>query len=377
VTITGTNFVATPVVKLGSNTLPGVTFVSATRLTAQVPAGFTPGTYALTVTNPDGKVATLNNAYTATAAPTLSQNTANFSNGTFSGTGVTLSGSTNEVGLTPAFEDEFTGSSLSNSTWASSGTATVTGNGVNVRGGFIRSRSNYTRNVVEARVIFPTPTSGNSQNFGWGSGTNSLTSPWAMFGVPSSNPNGIYARTNMGSTQIDTRITSLSFNTYYNLRVVVGTTTVTYYVNNVQVAQHTVSSSSTNTGLNIFLYNSNNSTGSSNLLQADWIRIDDFPTTGKYTSTTFDSGSSATTWTSLNWAGNLPTGTGISVQVQTSSNGFTWNTLSSGMTTPGTDTALTGQTGRHLRYVVTFTPTSDTTFTPTFSGITMTYTTQS
>ncbi|MBN9391142.1 MAG: IPT/TIG domain-containing protein [Chloroflexi bacterium] len=383
VTITGTNFVATPAVKLGSNTLPNVTFVSATRLTAQVPAGFTPGTYALTVTNPDGKAATLNNAYTATAAPNLSQNTANFSAGTFSGTGVTLSGSTYEVGLTPSFEDEFTGSSLNNLNWTFTstgfprGSATVTGNGVSVKGGFIRSRSNYTRSVIEGRVIFPTPSSGTSQDFGWGSGTNSLTSPWAMFGVPSSNPNGIYARTNIGSTQTDTRITSLSFNTYYNLRVVVGTTTVTYYVNNVQVAQHTVSSSSTNTGLNIFLYNSNSSTGSSNNLQADWIRVDNFPSTGKYTSTTFDSGSSATTWTSLNWAGNLPTGTGISVQVQTSTNGFTWNTLSSGMTTPGTDTALTGQTGRYLRYVVTFTPSSDATFTPTFSGITLTYTTQS
>jgi hypothetical protein len=382
-TITGTNFVATPTVKLGSTTLASVTFVSTTQLTALVPVGFTPGTYALTVTNPDGKVATLNNAYTATAAPTLSQNTSNFNSGTYSGTGVTLSGSTNEVGLSPSFEDEFTGSSLSNTNWSFNstgspgGSATVSGNGVSVRGGFIRSRTNYTRRVVEGRVIFPTPSSGTSQDFGWGSGNSSLTSPWAMFGVPSSNPNGIYARTNIGSTQTDTRITSLSFNTYYNLRVVVGTTTVTYYVNNVQVAQHTVSSSSTNTGLNIFLYNSNTSTGSSNNLQADWIRIDNFPSTGKYTSATFDSGSSATTWTSLNWAGTLPTGTGISVQVQTSSNGFTWNTLSSGMTTPGTDTALTGQAGRYLRYVVTFTPTSDSTFTPTFSGITLTYTTQS
>jgi hypothetical protein len=377
-TITGTNFVATPGVKLGSVSLGGVTFVSASQLTAIVPSGFATGVYSLTVTNPAGQQATLANAYTVTTPPTISQNPANFSSGVFTGTGVTLSGSTTEVGLQPSFEDEFPGTSLNGTNWqftnlGTSGSATVNG-GVTVKGGFIRSRTSYTRRVVEGRVLFPTPSSGTSQDFGWGTGTGSLTSPWALFGVPTGTTNGIYARTNIGTTQVDTRIASLAFNTYYNLRIAIGNNTVTYYVNNVQVAQHNVSASTTNTALNIYLYNSNTSTSSANSLQADWIRVDNFPTTGKYTSATFDSGNAATTWTNFNWTGNLPTGTGITVQTQTSTNGTTWSALSTAVT--ANSAAITSPPGRYLRYVVTLTPSADLTFTPTFSGITMTYTTQ-
>jgi photosystem II stability/assembly factor-like uncharacterized protein len=66
VTISGSGFVATPTVSLGSTALTGVTWVSTTTLTATVPWGLDPGVYPLTVVNPDGGSVTLPNAYTVT-----------------------------------------------------------------------------------------------------------------------------------------------------------------------------------------------------------------------------------------------------------------------------------------------------------------------
>ena len=68
VTITGSDFVATPTVSLGSTALTNVTFVSDTTLTATVPWGTDPGTYDLTVTNPDGGSGILSSAYTVRRA---------------------------------------------------------------------------------------------------------------------------------------------------------------------------------------------------------------------------------------------------------------------------------------------------------------------
>ena len=73
VTITGSDFATDttgtvpPTVTLGSTPLSDVALVDATTLTATVPWGMDPGTYALTVTNPDGGTATLQSAFTVTA----------------------------------------------------------------------------------------------------------------------------------------------------------------------------------------------------------------------------------------------------------------------------------------------------------------------
>ena len=68
VTITGADFAATPTVSLGSTPLTNVTLVDSTTLTATVPWGMDPGTYDLTVTNPDGGSGSLPGAFTVTRA---------------------------------------------------------------------------------------------------------------------------------------------------------------------------------------------------------------------------------------------------------------------------------------------------------------------
>ena len=68
VTITGTGFVAVPTVTLGATTLDDVGWISAERLTATVPWGLDPGTYTVTVENPDGSSASLTDAFSAAQA---------------------------------------------------------------------------------------------------------------------------------------------------------------------------------------------------------------------------------------------------------------------------------------------------------------------
>ena len=68
ITITGTNFVSGATVRVGGTSATGVTFVSATRLRANTPAG-TAGAKSVQVTNPDSQSATLANAFTLQLPP--------------------------------------------------------------------------------------------------------------------------------------------------------------------------------------------------------------------------------------------------------------------------------------------------------------------
>lgn len=69
-TITGAGFVSGASVTVGGANCTGVTFVSSTSLTCTAPAGAA-GAAAVTVTNPDTQVGTLNPAITYESAPTL------------------------------------------------------------------------------------------------------------------------------------------------------------------------------------------------------------------------------------------------------------------------------------------------------------------
>jgi len=67
VIITGSGFVETPLVYLGSTLLEEVTWVSEGELQAVVPWGMEPGVYTLTVENPSGEKESLADAFTVEA----------------------------------------------------------------------------------------------------------------------------------------------------------------------------------------------------------------------------------------------------------------------------------------------------------------------
>jgi len=69
VVIRGTNFFGVPTVALGSSVFITISTATTDTLTGAMPAGLTPGVYALTVTNPDAQSDTLSAAYTALNPP--------------------------------------------------------------------------------------------------------------------------------------------------------------------------------------------------------------------------------------------------------------------------------------------------------------------
>jgi hypothetical protein len=70
ITITGTSFVSGATVRVGGTSATGVTFVSATQLRANTPAG-TPGPKSVQVTNPDSQSASRANAFTYNYPPLI------------------------------------------------------------------------------------------------------------------------------------------------------------------------------------------------------------------------------------------------------------------------------------------------------------------
>jgi hypothetical protein len=69
VVIRGANFFGTPTARLGSSVVIAISAATADTLTGTVPAGITPGVYALAVTNPDGQSDILSPAYIALNPP--------------------------------------------------------------------------------------------------------------------------------------------------------------------------------------------------------------------------------------------------------------------------------------------------------------------
>jgi PKD repeat protein len=90
-TLTGTQFVSGATVSVGGTAATNVTVISGTSITATAPAQAA-GVVSITVINPDGGSATLNNAYTYTAQPPTLTSVSPTSGSTTGGTVLTLTG---------------------------------------------------------------------------------------------------------------------------------------------------------------------------------------------------------------------------------------------------------------------------------------------
>ncbi|MCP4346651.1 MAG: choice-of-anchor D domain-containing protein [Desulfobacterales bacterium] len=85
ITITGMNFAPDTKVMIGDTVITDVTIVSLTEIRATVPSGLEPGTYSITVTNPDSAGAVEKDCFTITAAheyPDISVSTSSHDFGT-------------------------------------------------------------------------------------------------------------------------------------------------------------------------------------------------------------------------------------------------------------------------------------------------------
>lgn len=193
----------------------------------------------------------------------------------------------------------------------------------------------------------------NDQHIGFGQFLQSATEPWAIFSTRFDGAQ-LWARTNDGTVETLTPLGTEYFGAPHVYRVEWGTNSVTYTIDGVGVATHTVQIVDT---MRPQIMDSN---GVDNVLTVDWLRMSDYaPSPCTYTSRVIDSGLDGSTFTGLSTTLATPTGTSIVFDVITSTDGINWGTW----TAVNLDGTFSVGAARYLQYRATLS-TSDPLVTP-------------
>src|SRR5205814_8093064 len=107
-------------------------------------------------------------------------------------------------------------------------------------------------------------------------------------------------------------------------------------------------------------------------LQAQWVRINSYPSSGTFTSAVFNAGRVAT-WGTVNWDALLPAGTSIQILTRSGNTATPDGTWSGWTAVPTNGGTVGSPAGQYLQYEVILT-TSDPTVTPTLLDITFNWT---
>jgi VCBS repeat-containing protein len=282
----------------------------------------------------------------------VNSTTADFAAGTF-GTGAYLSETANgEVTLAPTVGTEFSGTALpvgwTNTVLAAGGTTVVANGGLTVEGTSVLAPTTFgPGRTLEFVATFG---GGNNQNVGLGL-TTALIPPFAMFGTKTDGQ--FYARSVAPGQAFETPIAGNWFGTPHRFRIDYGTTTVTYWIDNVQKAVHTITYPAKSSSLRPA---ATDLTIDGKTVKVDWMRMSAYAASGVYTSKVYDAGA-AVAWTTASWLADMPaTGGNVVVEVRTGNTATpdaTWTAFSpiaSGGTIPAA-------AARYAQYKVTLTTT--------------------
>jgi hypothetical protein len=342
---------------------PGAPLASSTTYTATV-SGVKDASGNVLAAPVSWSFTTGNNVWTQSTA-------ADFNAGTQNSTLVTDAPSVG-VQLAPAFQDNFTGTSLSSS-WSTQSYAgqgggplslSVSGGLVSVQGGAIASTTTYNSNTaVEGRIQFGAAA---AQDFGLATAFNvTAGNSWVAFSTKGTTTT-LYARVNRNGTLSDISLGALP--TGFHVYTIRPTgSSFQFYVDG--VLQTTIKANipaSTKMQLTLSSFNG----APTPAIQAEWLRVATYPSSGTFTSSVFDAGQ-AVTWGLANWTSKLPTNTTLTVQTRSGNTATpdgswsAWSSVSNGGT-------IASPAGRYLQYQVTLT-TTDATVTPTLFSITFNY----
>ena len=280
----------------------------------------------------------------------------------------TLATSTGDgaLGLDGAFRDDFAGPTLASAQWASgtwnggsyapsfSGGATLISN---PNGAFLHSQATFTTRTLEGVVEFG---AGPWQHLGFAS-LDFEANRYFIFSTINSSTN-LFARTNNNSSEVRTDLGPLPSGRHrYRIEwssLGNGQDQVRYWIDDTLRATHSIAAAPP-----LYVYASYSS-GSAPALQLDALRVvPPYATSGSFTSCALDAGATVN-WTRTSWLATLPTGTSLSVEVRTSSDGLTW----SAWTVATSGSALTAP-NRFIQYRLNL-ATTDTSLTPLVESIT-------
>jgi hypothetical protein len=291
-----------------------------------------------------------------------------FSAGTVNGTLVT-NAPTPGVQLAPSFQDDFVGTTLT-ANWTTVSYSSLGGGPLSVSvansivaltGGDVRSTNAFTSTTVaEGRVNFGAAT---FQHFGLSTGFDNTTGNyWAVFSTFNTTDT-LFARVNLSGVTTDVNLGALpsGFHVY---TVKPTATAFLFYVDGVlQTTINTTFPSTVQPRLMLSAFSGSPAPA----IQADWIRVVSYPSTGTFTSSVFDSAKAGSLWGVANWTANLPAGTTLTVQTR-SGNTATPDATWSAWTSVANGGTVASPSGRFLQYQITLT-TTDPTLTPTLFSI--------
>ena len=367
ITITGSAFAGGAAVAIGGVAATNVTVINSEKITVTAPA-HAAGVVDLVVTNPDGQQAVLPGGITYIDCPTgcVSDTTsADFQAGSLDANGYVAESGDGELQLAPASGSEFTGSSLpsgwTTSPWSSGGSASLANGSLSVDGALVTAdpyrAPGHTLNFV-ATFVAGAP----FQHLGFGTDLNSA--PWAIFSTGASGDT-LYARSNSGAgNPIDTPLSSSWLNAPHHFQIIWTSSSVTYLIDGTQVAEHALAI----TGAMRPVISDGPVGGAT--LQVDWLRLSPYATPASFASRVFDGGGT-TTWTSLGWTADQPSGTSLTLQVRTGTTPTPDSSWSAWQPITASGQAL-NLVGRYLQYQAQLT-TSNPDETPALRDVLLAY----
>ncbi|NJN99690.1 MAG: hypothetical protein HC875_39110 [Anaerolineales bacterium] len=141
-----------------------------------------------------------------------------------------------------------------------------------------------------------------------------------------------------------TQISNFDWGQFHNIRLVVSSNRVDYYVDNMLQATHNLSVPLTQIPLYLWFYNLNPGYD----FATDWLRLALYPASGQFTSCPIDTGVT-TDWGVLQWQGDFPAGTSTAFETRSSNDGVVWSDWSA----LGAGNTITSPSARYLQYQAT------------------------
>ncbi|MGE3509552.1 MAG: beta strand repeat-containing protein [Vicinamibacterales bacterium] len=331
--------------------------------------------FTVTLSNPSGAVlgdalglGTIVNDDVTAGSGFVHTTVADFGSGTRSGAFVGQQGD-GELRLAGAFTEEYAaplGAQWTAGAWSGGSiTPTVTGGALSLGGisggAYVRSTNPLLVTSLEARAQFGAAA---FQHLGWAS-LDFATSQYAIFSTGNGTTN-LFARTNTSSGEQTTDLGPLptTARTFRIDRVSLGGVNAEfrYYLDGTLVATHATVEMPTS----LFVYQSVSAAAPALTVDA----IDVAPTyanAGTFESAIIDAGSTLN-WTQATWTAQQPSGTTLTLQTRTSTDGLTFTDWSAPLTLSGQ--AISSAAGRYLQYRVNLT-TANPGVSPTLESLTL------
>ena len=212
-----------------------------------------------------------------------------------------------EVVLTPSVIAEFSGASLpagwSATQWSPGGTSTV-GNGR-----LVVDAARVGTDVLFApgRSLEFEATFSGQQFQHAGFAVTFAGAPWAAFSTGAGG--GLYARTNNGTSSLDTPLPVTLLGTPHRFRIDWTAAGVDYWIDDAQVASHPITITENMRPLVSDL------TPSGGTVTVNWMRLSPYATSGTFISRVMDS-SAVTEWANIAWNASVPAGTSLSMSAR-------------------------------------------------------------